>query len=453
MRTRRISTSDPGRNPGNGSGEVVATVHERTHLGPYRLLREVGRGGMGVVYEAMDEDLERRVALKVILPEVAANPGFVRRLRSEARAAAALQHEATVGVYRYGIEDGQPYISMEFVEGDDLAAVLQEEGPLTPEEATRLVLEAAQGLRAAAQCGIIHRDLKPSNLIRTRDRRIKVMDFGVAKRQFAGEDQTCEGAIVGTPSYMAPEQALGEAIDHRADIYALGCTWYTLLSGERPFDGDTPLKVLYEQVHTPLEIPAAWKPVGGGRLVACLRAMTEKDPDRRLGDWDSVVACLEEVREALAPPTSPPRRSRIRPSASHLAVAAAALLFVLTGLAAFRGLGQEASPPPDPAPGTTASAPTEIPEITGPNSPALAAIANRGEIAARRFEDRVAAWVRLNGMRPADRFDAARMYLEAQGDSLRAAERLQALAWVNVANPPNRDAWQRRLMGTEADPR
>jgi predicted Ser/Thr protein kinase len=216
----------------------VETYPSGTQLGPYRIDRDIGRGGMGVVYLAEDLRLGRRVALKALPQDVAANPELRERLRREARAAATISHPATV----YALEeiDDHLFIASEYVDGETLRAWVAR-GPMEPARARAIAIQIARALVAAHDAGVIHRDLKPENVLLTASGHVKVVDFGIAHVEGREATRlTRAGAMLGTPAYMAPEQLLGEAVDGRADIYAFGVLLSELVTGRHPLNVATP---------------------------------------------------------------------------------------------------------------------------------------------------------------------------------------------------------------------
>lgn len=263
-------------------------------LGCYRLGEVLGRGGMGVVYKGWDENLERHVALKIIAPEIAADELALARLKAEAQAAAQLHHHHIVSIYTFGNQAGWPYIAMEFVEGEDLSALIKREGPLTPGRAVRAIRQAAEALSYAAHRNIIHRDIKPSNIFMTKADEAKVMDFGLAKRLDVDVNLTTSGSVIGTPSYMSPEQAMGKGTDPRTDMYSLGCTLFSLLSGGTPYEATTPLEMMMRHVNEPLPIPPHWESIGAGKLTALIRKLAAKKPEERYASW---TVALDDIRE------------------------------------------------------------------------------------------------------------------------------------------------------------
>ncbi len=224
-------------------------------LGPYEIKGVVGRGGMGVVLKAYEPSLERLVAIKVLAPHLADSPLARRRFAREGRAAAAVRHENVIAVHAVHEADGLPYLVMEYVPGISLQERLDQDGPLDVPAIVRIGIQVASGLAAAHAQGLIHRDIKPANiLLETNTGRAKITDFGLA-RAVDDASLTQSGAITGTPQYMAPEQARGEAVDPRADLFSLGSVLYSLCTGVPPFRADSPLAVLNRicsEVPTPI---------------------------------------------------------------------------------------------------------------------------------------------------------------------------------------------------------
>lgn len=221
-----------------------------TILGAYRIEGQLGAGSMGEVFKAVDTGLERKVAIKLLSEKHRDSPELRKRFVREGRAVAAISHPNVVQVFATGSFDDRPYIAMELLDGIDLGTTVEKNGPLSSADAAHVMLDAAQGLSAAAKAGLIHRDVKPSNLVRLADGKVKVTDFGLAKPVDPGSEPalTAMGVVVGTPDYIAPEQARGEPIDERVDIYALGGTLYFLLTGIPPFRTGRPAEDKYLKV-------------------------------------------------------------------------------------------------------------------------------------------------------------------------------------------------------------
>ncbi len=284
-----------------------------TTVGNYEILRELGRGGMGVVYKAHEQSLQRIVALKVLSPALAEDPVFVKRFMREARAAARLDHPNIVTVYAVGEHNGAYYIAMQYVKGQSVAERIREEGQLDVNEAFQIAREVAEALANAHGQSIVHRDIKPQNIMLDQAGRAKVMDFGLAKLLEANSDLTMKGDRIGTPMYMAPEQIRGKKVDTRADIYALGVVLYQMLAGSPPYKADTPLTVMRQVTEAepdPLEEfnSSVCKP-----LVRVVQKMMAKDLDERYGSAEEVA---RDIRAVIADPFDAPNAVPPRPLAS-----------------------------------------------------------------------------------------------------------------------------------------
>ncbi len=334
-------------------------------FGSYLLKEKLGQGGMGVVYKAWDENLDRPAAIKVLSPRLKALPEALERLKAEARAAARLNHPNIVSVYAFGEDEGWSWIAMELVEGRDLGKVLKAVGALDPARAIKYALEATEALEYASRHRIIHRDIKPSNIFVGSDDRARVMDFGLAKRLDTEAGLTATGSTLGTPDYMSPEQALSRALDHRTDIYSLGCTLFSLLAGHRPFSGSSATEVIMQHVQTPLVIPREWNRIAGGRLANLVEHMTRKDADQRIQTWAEVAAELKEIEKILkgGAPARPVRRTGNRKPVLVATAIAAAVIAVAAGIAGWpsneSGTSASASRTPPPSP-TSTPAPTSV---------------------------------------------------------------------------------------------
>ena len=273
-----------------------------TDLGGYRLVRKIAEGGMGVIYEAIQLNLSRKVALKILNEELAARPEFLQRFEREAKAAAALNHMNAVQVHDFAEAQGWRYLIMEYVEGQDLSDYTEERGKLPVLDALEIIEQVAQALKAACEKSIIHRDIKPGNLLRTPEGRVKVLDLGLAKILTETSDLTLSGVGMGSPHFMAPEQAHdARNVDHRADIYALGLTLLFLLTGKRPYDGNTPYSIVLAHANKPL-------PRGGelgtdlpDEVEALIQRMAAKDPDARYEDYDLLIADVRRVKAGYEP--------------------------------------------------------------------------------------------------------------------------------------------------------
>jgi len=216
-------------------------------LDRYEVGRLLGAGGMAEVFEGRDRLLARRVAIKVLQAQFVRDPSFLIRFKREAQAAASLSHPNIVGVYDTGSEDGTHFIVMEYVDGRTLKDVIRAEGPLYPERAAEICADVCNALAAAHARGLIHRDIKPGNVMLTPEGKVKVMDFGIA-RATTSETITQTAAVVGTAQYISPEQAQGQTVDYRSDLYSVGCCLYEMLTGTVPFTGATPVAIAYRHV-------------------------------------------------------------------------------------------------------------------------------------------------------------------------------------------------------------
>ncbi|MGB7462563.1 MAG: serine/threonine-protein kinase, partial [Candidatus Acidiferrum sp.] len=213
----------------------------------YEIIALLGQGGMGAVYKAHDIELERLVALKIIRPELTTNPAMLRRFKQELILARQITHRNVVRIFDLGQADGFKFITMEYLEGKDLRAVLNEKGKLPPDEAARIILQICRALEVAHGEGVVHRDLKPQNIMLDPNGRAYVMDFGIARSAYLpGMTQT--GALIGTPEYMSPEQGKGEKLNERSDLFSLGVIFYEMVTGQSPFYSETPLATLWKRM-------------------------------------------------------------------------------------------------------------------------------------------------------------------------------------------------------------
>jgi len=266
-------------------------------IGPYTIVGSLARGATSEVLKAIDEDVNRVVAIKLLSPEFVRNPEALERFERESRTVTRLHHPGVAAIHEAGVTlEGQPYLVMEYVDGRSLRELISNKTDLSFTQQLNLIIQAAEGLGAALSHSIIHRDIKPANLMVDRDWHLKVVDFGLAK--IIGEDtyKSVAGSVMGTPRYMAPEIALGRTGDYRSDIYSLGATFYHLLTGRPPFDGDTPAAVMLQHVNSPLASPHLLNPhVPADICEIVLKAMA-KDPTHRYQDYDELLSDLKAAK-------------------------------------------------------------------------------------------------------------------------------------------------------------
>src|SRR4051794_33447597 len=301
----------------------------------YRIKHRIGSGGMADVYCALDEQLGRDVALKLLHRRFAEDQEFVERCRREASSAAGLQHPNVVGVFDRGEWDGTSYIAMEHLEGRTLKQLITDEAPLDPIRAIDLVVQLLRAARFAHKRGIIHRDLKPHNAIVDPDGRVKVTDFGIARA--GASDMTQTGSIMGTAQYLSPEQAQGVNVDERSDLYSVGVVLYEMLTGRVPFEGDSAVSIALKQVAEAPTPPSAINPDTPPELEALVLRALAKDPAERYQDADEFITALDRVRGHLAAGVSPPgdETTAFAPLTTTAATAAAAGLGAAAGTDAY----------------------------------------------------------------------------------------------------------------------
>jgi serine/threonine protein kinase len=337
---------EPERVPLLEAGQVV---------GRYKVLKRIGTGAMGEVFLAADEELGRRAAIKVLGQKQGGNATHKERFVREARALAQLSHTNLITVFEAGHvgEAQRPYFAMELLEGGDTQKLLDERGPLPSGVVAMIGAQAAAGLAHAARAGIIHRDVKPANLGISAHGTLKVTDFGLAKSAGGGKSLTGEGFVVGTADYIAPEQAKGEELDQKADVYALGCTLFHLATGRPPFRsaGTTHVEryaeVMRSHLHVPVPDPRRLAPATDGAVAAVMMRMMSKERAQRptlddvaselgklatklRGELPRVTRRAFTIPTGVAPPPPPERRA---PWMSPRLLAGAALLLAGAGAA------------------------------------------------------------------------------------------------------------------------
>jgi hypothetical protein len=288
-RTASATANAPAFGPAATPGEIGT-------LGPYHIVKALGQGGMGAVYEAIDTRLGRRLALKVMIPQFAADPAARERFLREARGAAQVSHDNVVTVYEADERDGTAYIAMQLLEGCTLEEQMRKTGAPPLSEIFRIAREAADGLAAAHEIGLVHRDIKPNNLwLQAPTGRVKVLDFGLARPLDTQIAVTHTGAVIGTPAYMSPEQARGERLDHRTDLFSLGAVLYRLCSGRLPFEGPTTIAVL---MALGMEDPPPLREINPSvpePLAKLIHQMLAKKPGERPGSAAEVATRLRSI--------------------------------------------------------------------------------------------------------------------------------------------------------------
>ncbi len=288
-------------------GERWIDLEKGDEFAGYRIEERLGRGGMGVLYLAIEPGLERRVALKLIAPEAAADEVFRRRFAEESKIAASIEHPNVVPIYAAGEVGGVPYIAMRYVSGSDLGRRIAREGKLDPAEAAALIAQVGNGLDAIHAAGLVHRDVKPANVLLSggdgADPHTYITDFGVARNAATESGLTQTGRFVGTLDYVAPEQISGKEIDARVDVYALGCLLFKLLTGEVPFPKDGDAARLYAHLNDPPPAPSLFAPAVPMALDdVVIRAMSKPPEDRYPSAGDlgrAALAALGGERVAL----------------------------------------------------------------------------------------------------------------------------------------------------------
>ncbi|HET8935490.1 MAG TPA: serine/threonine-protein kinase [Polyangiales bacterium] len=301
-------------------------IGKQVDNGEFVVVDRIGSGGMGSVYKAEQPSMNRMVAIKVLHPRFVTRDDLVARFRREARAMSQLSHPNTARVYKYGaLDDGSVYFVMDYLEGRNLAAEVRENGPMAPERAVRLMVQVCGALEEAHRAGIVHRDLKPENIFLTLQGGTtdfpKVLDFGLAKmseKQMGNGSMmfTQQGMVFGTPEFMSPEQAQGDTLDNRSDIYSLALILYELITGKLPFDAKTPLDIMKAHVRDapiPLSQRIVGKPFWPDLETVMAKALAKQPSDRyetaaQFGE--ALLGCLPKSAEA---PATVPKRASKRP--------------------------------------------------------------------------------------------------------------------------------------------
>lgn len=308
------------------SPALLVQLTPGTSLGTrYKIIRSLGQGGMGTVYQAYDRELDRQVALKVIRSDMAANPEILKRFKQELILARQITHKNVIRIFDLSEADGLKFITMEFIDGEDLHSLLKRRRKLEPAEAANIIAQVCRALEAAHAEGVIHRDLKPQNIMLDRQGRAFVMDFGIARSMLAsGMTQT--GALIGTPDYMSPEQAKGLALDARSDLFSVGIISYEMLSGQVPFSADTTMGKLWKRTSEPAHDLAEMDSAIPAPLSDIVRKCLEIDPEKRFAN---VSELLQQIEMWQGPAAGTRVLAPKAPSMSAYSVWAAAALGIV----------------------------------------------------------------------------------------------------------------------------
>ncbi len=354
----------------------------------YRLTERIATGGMGSVYRATDQLLDRPVAVKVLKPEFARDATFLERFRREARAAARLSHPNVAAVYDYGERDSEPFIVMELVEGETLAARLERMGWLPWPEACRIAERVARALDAAHAHGLVHRDVKPANVLLAADGGVKVTDFGIALAAQAPH-LTRTGMVLGSANYVAPEQAQSAEVGPAADLYSLGCVLFEMLTGSTPFSGATAVAIATQHVSTPVPDPRTRRPELPAAVADVVMRAMSKHPDERFPSARAMAGTLAALQATA------PREAAEQGAAPWEAAAAAGPTEVL------------ADPSPNgaevtPGAATPGAAGAAAPGGAAPEGPAGGAVAQNGRDGRASDRGGTAGWVAWGAGSPAE---------------------------------------------------
>jgi serine/threonine protein kinase len=269
------------------------TIAER-----YEIVEELGKGGMGRVYKVRDKGIKENVALKLLKSEIASDEKTIERFRNELKIARRVSHKHVCRMYDIGKEEERCFITLEYVEGEDLKNHIKRKGLLPTDDAISIAIQVCEGLGEAHRLGVVHRDLKPQNIMIDKEGQAKIMDFGIA-RSLEAPGVTATGMIIGTPNYISPEQAEGEEADHRSDIYALGVILYEMMTGEVPFKGETAFSVALKHKAQPPTDPRKWNPEISDDLSRLILICMEKDRERRYQSAENLLADLRNIEEGF----------------------------------------------------------------------------------------------------------------------------------------------------------
>jgi serine/threonine-protein kinase len=314
--------------PNTSNVDVLRERLQRLIEGKYRIERLLGKGGMGAVFLAHDLTLEREVAIKILPPDVAQDEQVVRRFQQEAKTAAKLDHPNIIPIYRVESEGGLNYFVMKYIAGTSLEDMLEKKEPLAVADIQRILWEAACALGHAHQRGVVHRDVKPANIMFDHDGRVMLTDFGISKALQAATGFTATGMIIGTPHYMAPEQAKGGTVDGRADQYSLGIVGYRMITAQLPFGGDSVHTILYKHIYEEAPLAGTKRADAPAFLSAAISRAMSKDPELRFPTMEDFATAVWPEQPVAAPAKG---RSSGRPSTRARPRAAADAPTEITG--------------------------------------------------------------------------------------------------------------------------
>src|SRR5215210_6288085 len=272
------------------------------NVGPYRIIEQLGQGGMATVFKAYHASLDRYVAIKALHPAFNQDVTFEARFQREARVVARLEHPNIVPIYDYAEHEKRPYLVMKFIEGDTLKAKL-DKGPLSSEEISKIVDAVGSALSYAHREGVLHRDIKPSNVLVANDGQMYLADFGLARIAQSGESTLSSDMIMGTPQYISPEQAMGKKdLDERTDLYSFGVMLYEMVVGQVPFNADTPFSVIHDHIYSPLPLPHTVNKNVPGSVERVLLKALAKDRDDRYESISQMVTAFKDAWTAAGVP-------------------------------------------------------------------------------------------------------------------------------------------------------
>ena len=369
---------------------------QRIVEGKYKIERMVGKGGMGAVFLAQDLTLDREVAIKVLPPDISQDPKVIQRFQQEAKTAAKLDHTNIIPIYRVESEGGLNYFVMKYIAGTSLEDVLERKEPLSSEYIQRVLWEAACALGHAHQRGIVHRDVKPANIMFDHDGRVMLTDFGISKALQAASGFTGTGMIIGTPHYMAPEQAKGQQVDGRADQYSMGVVGYRMITGQLPFGGDSVHTILYKHIFEPAPRTSSIRADMPPHLSEAISRALAKEVDQRYATMEEFATAVwpeqpvsatpkgrrppprprgpvsaDTPTEVTSAPTTPIPRSGMKvgagaPKKSRTGLFVGVFVVAAAGVGGYLALANKAAPPPVTPPQQTTRAPVETVRVATP---------------------------------------------------------------------------------------